>query len=91
MHHRDQRSELISSEPRQHVVGAQLSLHTQCGLSQIHIPDQVPVHVIDLFEFVKVNINQSEDSRPLARIFDLGFQVAVQREAVVYLGQKIEF
>jgi len=50
----------------------------------------VPKGVVDLFEFVEVDIDEAEDSGLLASFVDEGVETLVEREAVVGIGEQVE-
>src|ERR1019366_6949549 len=89
-HHRNQDSKLVATEPSQHVVGAQLLLHTQRNLTQIHVPYEMSIDVVDLLKLVEIDVDQTKDPSPLARLSDLRVQIPFQGEPIVYLGEKVE-
>src|SRR5580658_1649053 len=87
---RHQCGKLVSAEPRQHVGGAELALHSLRHILQIQIAHSVAVDIVDLLELVEINVDESEDSRGFARLLDQGIEILFQREAVVDVGELVE-
>jgi len=68
--------EFVAPEPRQHIHARQLSF-MRSATPAIQVSDLVAIYIIDLFELVEVDVNQSEDAGLLPRLRDLHIQILV--------------
>lgn len=75
---RDQRGKFVAAEAGQRVVGPELALHARCHFLQIQITDLVPVDIVDKFEFIEIDVDESENGSPLAGVLDLRIEALVE-------------
>src|SRR5580704_5561092 len=81
----------VATESSQHIVATQLPLHAVGDFLKKEISDLVSVNIVHLLEVVEVDVDQTEDRCILTRLFDLPFQVILERESIVDVGEQIEF
>ena len=89
-HRGEQRDKFIAAQPRQQVLGTKLQFHAPRHLLQIEIADVMTVEIVHLLEFIKINVDQSEDARVQARFLNLGVDAFTQRETVVNVSELVE-
>jgi hypothetical protein len=51
-------------------VAAELAFHAHRHLLEIEVSDPVSVYIVDLLEFVQIDVDQPEDAGIVARVFN---------------------
>ena len=87
----EQHDKFVATDARQQVVGAQLPRHALGGFLKVDVADVVTKQVVDPLELVEVDVDQAKDGGVLARLLDKPFEILFKREAVVAVGEQIEF
>src|SRR5690349_9277770 len=87
---RKEDGKFVASESGQHIGATELVLHAVGDFLKIKVSDLVSVNIVHLFKVVKVDVHQSKDGCILTRALDLSFQVALEREPIVNVGEEIK-
>jgi hypothetical protein len=83
--------ELVAAESRQHIVRPKLVLHAASRFLKEDVANAMTVGVIDFFELVEVDVDQSQNLGPRTGTFDGALERSFEGEAIVNVGQQIEF
>src|SRR5580692_10892604 len=79
---RQKHRELVAPQSGEHVVGAKMLLHADRHVLEIQVSRLVAVHVVDPFEIVEIDVDQSKDTCILPCQINLVIEKPLQGESV---------
>src|ERR1035437_6450617 len=90
MYGRNEHGKFVPPNAGQYVDRAELLLHACRSPLQVQIPDAMPIHVVNLLEFIQINVDQTKDAALRTGVQNAGFKSLVEGEAVVDIRKQVE-